>query len=268
MWEDADVVNMSIGGAEGDLWEYNNVSYAYDNGLVLVAAAGNWPTDDAPIQYPAAYPQVIAVGASNFLDERVKKFPPKSPPHNFYSAHGPQLDVVAPGSRLIKAAWWDYIENPVFIDTFGGTSAAAPLVSGTAALVKAHNRKLYSPSSPYRLSNDSIMNVIRHSADDLVGLPTEDVAGWDQYMGYGRLNAYKALLAVSRGDANNNSSISLADVVYLVNYVMKGGPAPLPSKATGDCNCDHGISLADIIHLTNYILKGGPAPVVCYHYNY
>ena len=62
------------------------------------------------------------------------------------------------------------------------------------------------------------------------------------------------------GDVNNNGTITSADIIYLVNYVFKGGAAPLPCAANGDVNCSGTITSADIIYLVNYVFKGGAAP--------
>jgi plastocyanin len=62
------------------------------------------------------------------------------------------------------------------------------------------------------------------------------------------------------GDVNANGSITSADIIYLVNYVFKGGAAPLPVAAAGDVNCSGAITSADIIYLVNYVFKGGAAP--------
>jgi hypothetical protein len=62
-----------------------------------------------------------------------------------------------------------------------------------------------------------------------------------------------------RGDANNDSSISLSDIVYLINYLFKGGPSPLYYN-TGDVNCDGKVSLSDVVYLINYLFKSGPPP--------
>jgi hypothetical protein len=64
-----------------------------------------------------------------------------------------------------------------------------------------------------------------------------------------------------RGDVNQSGSITSADIIYTVNYVFKGGPAPLPTAIEGDANCDTIVSSADIIFLVNYVFKGGPAPI-------
>jgi hypothetical protein len=78
----------------------------------------------------------------------------------------------------------------------------------------------------------------------------------------GGINFYRQQGGVTftRGDVNNNSFITSADIIYLVNYVFKGGPAPLPVVESGDVNCNSVISSADIIYLVNYVFKGGPAP--------
>jgi hypothetical protein len=61
------------------------------------------------------------------------------------------------------------------------------------------------------------------------------------------------------GDANADGVINSADVVYLINYLFKGGPAPVPLVA-GDVNCDGIINSADVVYLINYLFKGGPPP--------
>jgi len=62
-----------------------------------------------------------------------------------------------------------------------------------------------------------------------------------------------------RGDADADGVINSADVVYLINYLFKGGPAPMPLEA-GDVNCDEIINSADVVYLINYLFKGGPPP--------
>ncbi|MEZ5360209.1 MAG: trypsin-like peptidase domain-containing protein [Candidatus Zixiibacteriota bacterium] len=61
------------------------------------------------------------------------------------------------------------------------------------------------------------------------------------------------------GDANGDTSINVADAVYIVNYVFKGGPAPIPVEA-GDANCDTSMNIGDAVYLVNYIFRGGAAP--------
>ncbi len=61
------------------------------------------------------------------------------------------------------------------------------------------------------------------------------------------------------GDADGSGSISIADAVYLINYIFAGGPAPVP-LAAGDADCSGAISIADAVYLINYIFSGGAAP--------
>ncbi len=64
------------------------------------------------------------------------------------------------------------------------------------------------------------------------------------------------------GDVNGDATMNLSDVIYLANYLLKGGPEPIPDKWMGDVNCDDLINLSDVIYLANYLLKGGPPPCV------
>ncbi len=61
------------------------------------------------------------------------------------------------------------------------------------------------------------------------------------------------------GDVNADGIIDVGDLVYLINYLYKGGPAPDPLEV-GDCNSDGVIDLGDVVYLINYLFKGGPAP--------
>jgi len=66
------------------------------------------------------------------------------------------------------------------------------------------------------------------------------------------------------GDPNNDNATNLADAVYVIGYVFKGGPAPAPyAKCSGDPNGDCAVNLADAVYFINYVFKGGPAPKTC-----
>jgi len=62
-----------------------------------------------------------------------------------------------------------------------------------------------------------------------------------------------------RGDANSDGNLTVADVVYIISYLYKEGPAPSP-LGKADTNCDGNVDVADIIYLINYLFKGGPLP--------
>jgi len=71
-----------------------------------------------------------------------------------------------------------------------------------------------------------------------------------------------ATTSFKRGDANADKTITVADVIYLINYLFKGGSEPQPVQA-GDANCDGKVNVSDVIYLINYLFKGGPQPPVC-----
>ncbi|MGB2696604.1 MAG: hypothetical protein WBD28_01940, partial [Candidatus Zixiibacteriota bacterium] len=63
-----------------------------------------------------------------------------------------------------------------------------------------------------------------------------------------------------RGDVNNDSHVSIADVVYLVNFLFQSGPDPFPAPIVGDSNCDDTVSISDAVYLVNYLFRSGPTP--------
>ncbi|MCP4567231.1 MAG: hypothetical protein GY841_06600 [FCB group bacterium] len=64
------------------------------------------------------------------------------------------------------------------------------------------------------------------------------------------------------GDANNDESINVGDAVWLINYVFKNGPPPIPPEA-GEVNCDGSLNVGDAVYLINYVFKSGPDPCDC-----
>ncbi|UCD94500.1 MAG: VCBS repeat-containing protein [Candidatus Zixiibacteriota bacterium] len=61
------------------------------------------------------------------------------------------------------------------------------------------------------------------------------------------------------GDANNDGVISVADVVYIINYIFHGGPPPDP-YCSGEVNGDGSVNIGDAVYLVSYIFKGGSEP--------
>lgn len=141
-------------------------AYAYKMNRVSVATMGNTYIEE--VRYPAALPNVIAVGATQNNDVRSN-----------FSTTGNHIDVVAPGG-FNSGDGRDVYTTTIgsAYDFVAGTSFAAPQVSGLASLLKGYNNNL---------SNDDIRQIIRLSADDK-GTP-----GFDNQYGYGRINAGRAL---------------------------------------------------------------------------
>jgi hypothetical protein len=63
----------------------------------------------------------------------------------------------------------------------------------------------------------------------------------------------------ARGDCNHDGIIEVGDVLHLVNYLYKSGPAPNPMEA-GDVNRDGTVDLGDVVYLLNYLFRSGPPP--------
>ncbi|MEW5923215.1 MAG: dockerin type I repeat-containing protein [Candidatus Zixiibacteriota bacterium] len=66
------------------------------------------------------------------------------------------------------------------------------------------------------------------------------------------------------GDANGNGSTNILDITFLINYLYKGGPAPIPYPiCSGDANCNCFVNILDVTYLITYLYRGGPAPCQC-----
>jgi M6 family metalloprotease-like protein len=75
-----------------------------------------------------------------------------------------------------------------------------------------------------------------------------------------RLYAFVHLPAAFQlGDTNGDDKVDVGDVVYLVNYLYRGGTAPDPVEA-GDANCDANVDVGDVVTLVNYLYRGGDPP--------
>jgi hypothetical protein len=86
---------------------------------------------------------------------------------------------------------------------------------------------------------------------------TNDCATGDWSVGTFRVELCPVVIT---GDVNLDGVITAADVIYLVGFVFKSGPAPKPIPAAGDVDCDGIVNTSDIIRSVNYIFKGGPPP--------
>lgn len=140
----ARVINLSLatpaGSLSGDIPYLREVLQTAQNaGVIVVAAAGNHIPGSSEVGtgYPAAYTQyanLLAVGAADNLNGNVWAS---------YSNYGPAIDFAAPASKLATTARSDIgLANPYATDDSGGTSFAAPLVSGMFALMISRNSKL------------------------------------------------------------------------------------------------------------------------------
>lgn len=118
----ASVINLSLGGPSPSSVLKDAVEHAVSKGVVVVAAAGN---SGKSVGYPAAYPGVVAVSASDSNDKIA-----------WFSARGPEVAIAAPGVAVTQQTVCEGGKNKCEIfGTFNGTSMASPHVAGAAALV-------------------------------------------------------------------------------------------------------------------------------------
>lgn len=164
----AQVMTLSLGYSSDNQAIRDAVRYAFSKGTVIVAAAGN---DGGAVSYPAAYPEVISVGSTDYSNMR-----------STFSSFGTALDIMAPGENI-----WSCMGVSPFYQSMTGTSQSAPHVAGVAALVLSRN-----PS----LTNVQVASILNSSATDL-GTP-----GYDTYYGWGLVDAFRAVQDALAGGLN------------------------------------------------------------------
>ena len=151
----AKVINLSLGSSQGSITLENAINYAWNQGVVIVAAAGNEASNT--LTYPAAYQNVIAVASTDINDQK-----------SDFSNYGTWVEVSAPGSTILSTYTGSYYAY------LSGTSMACPHVAGLAALLAAQGK-----------NNVQIKNTILSTCDP--------VPGTGLYWTYGRINANRAV---------------------------------------------------------------------------
>lgn len=208
----ASVINMSLGGEIPSLTLQNAVAYAYNHGVVIIAAAGNsYQEGNLPL-YPAAYDDYcIAVGATTHNCTRA-----------FYSNTGSYLDLAAPGGDSGGAILQQTFANtPVDFGYLGGmgTSMAAPHVSGVAALLVSIGVTI----------PDDVRQAMQNTARDL------GTAGWDAQFGWGLVDAWAALNYFhTPGDFNYDGSVNFKDLEKLADCWLGYDPLVDVAPGSGD----------------------------------
>lgn len=164
----ADIINCSWGSFGESFFAADIVRYAtYNKQAMLVGSAGN-NNQEIPF-YPAAYPEVLSVGASDSLDQKAD-----------FSNYGFTLDVMSPGASIFS------LKN----DGYGydsGTSMAGPIVAGLAGLLKSR----YPQLTPRQLQQQ-----IRVTADAFI-YDIQANGTFEGKLGTGRINMERALLAIN-----------------------------------------------------------------------
>jgi subtilisin family serine protease len=155
------VINLSFGGPSSSTTLQNAIDYAWNKGTIVFASAGNYATSTP--QYPAACNHAVAVTATTSSDTLAS-----------FSSYGSWVTVSAPGYSILTTSdggGYGYVS---------GTSFSAPITAGLGALILSSNPNL---------TATQVVDIIKQNADDL------GAAGFDESFGYGRINAYKSLIA-------------------------------------------------------------------------
>lgn len=172
----ADVINLSLAGDQPDAQMQAAIAYAIQQGVVVVAAAGNSGCGQANSftpAYPAAYSGVIGVGATDRYDNIAS-----------YSNCGSYVDVVAPGSSIVSTT----VYRPdvalgcgygISYCRLSGTSMATPYAAAAAAILISRTK--------HRLGGAKVRSIMTAKADD-IGAPGRDVNA-----GYGLVNPQRML---------------------------------------------------------------------------
>jgi thermitase len=167
----AKILSNSWGASTGSMLVHEAVQYAYNHGVLVIAAAGN--NGNYAKFYPAAYNEVVAVTATG----------PSDAPTSFTN-YGDWVEVAAPGVNIYSTlpTYPCYLtkthDKSIFYDYLSGTSMACPHAAGVAALIW---------SQFPNASQDWVRARLRYTADDLGS------SGFDVYYGYGRINAKNAV---------------------------------------------------------------------------
>lgn len=195
-----------------------------EQGVVIVFACGNDgdSLDDPGVDDESELESVIGVVSTTNLNRRA-----------LYSNHGTAVDLAAPsGPEWTEGTLeltttdvtgpfgytlGDYTDGTVIGDGFNGTSASAPIVAGVAALVVAANPEL---------TPDQVYAILTSTADK-VGLASYNTDGWNRYLGYGKVNAGRAVAKATAADI----TLELASGYSLVSLPVKATVSDLSPLA-------------------------------------
>lgn len=221
----AKVINLSIGGTETSSVERKALEYAGENGVLVVAAAGNEFEDGNPVEYPAALLQPVgsqgrgglglSVGATTKASERAS-----------FSNTGSWISIAAPGENVFGAvssytksgSWPRYPLPGSSNGLYGyssGTSFAAPQVAGAAALVWAANPTL---------SRDQVSWILKRTASG--------DGRWTKGLGYGILDVGRAVATAQNGGEVTPPARALSALRLIGPLRRQAGRARIRVQAT------------------------------------
>ncbi|MFT6981291.1 MAG: hypothetical protein ACJAUD_000054 [Crocinitomicaceae bacterium] len=239
--QNAKLINISVGiGYTADA--YASIQLAYDAGVTIVCSSGNDPVLTA-VAFPGNHYRTIAVGATNQQDVRWVEA-------NRQSGYGVELDFVAPGVDITS------MDHTGTVGQYSGTSFSAPIVTGIVALMLSENPCL-SPTQVRQILRSTCEkvnpNLYNYNYD-------YQVPGKSEELGYGRVNAYQAVLG-----AQNMNHLNF-DLYARDHYLDYGADACYPFTWDYDespdiwvRNQDDGETIQEHEDYLNFYNSGGTA---------
>ncbi len=207
------LANMSLGGPVPSQAEYDACDSAWAYGKLLIAASGNESNDS--VGYPAGFPQVVAVGSFAWDGGNAGNYFYIAPYSNYGPSYGGDapygIELMGPGGDMdtytymlgVLSTSFDNSMNPVY-EYMQGTSMASPHVTGLAALVLS-----MATQNGVTLSNSELREILDDNAfDNALYIPQlggNDPVGYDQYTGFGAINAVGSVLDPRVGVSENES---------------------------------------------------------------
>ncbi|OGE79828.1 MAG: hypothetical protein A2660_03275 [Candidatus Doudnabacteria bacterium RIFCSPHIGHO2_01_FULL_45_18] len=211
----ANIINLSLGGPGfgGNMTLSNAITYAYDRGVLIVAAAGNDQADkgqnlDATPTYPVCGDNgknmVLGVAATDINDQKT----------SFSNFGSLCIDISAPGKRILSTAFLPSSPSNNLLIYGSGTSLATPIVSGVAALIKSTNPNL---------SNVEIREKLIRTTDSIDWLNQTSCLGGscNGFLGSGRINALSTIAPPPLADGSLIRSPYTGEIYLISNNAKR-----------------------------------------------
>lgn len=196
--DDADIISMSLGGDTSTEGLRNAIKSTSEHAIIVTAAMNRGDGDPTTneVYYPAKYPETIAVAATNRNNQTTT-----------FSSEGSEVEVAAPGKRISTLA------KDGGTNSFTGTSASTPLVSGTLALMMAKNQSV---------SSNQYEDILRETAADI------ESSGVDNKAGHGLVQADTAIQRLDPGKFDveidsTNAPIAAGETLKVTTNIKNTG---------------------------------------------